>query len=214
MPCFGAVPAIRRRAGPRLRALGLWGGLLWALACPAAQVEGLTVEDVVPVGGQRLPLQGAGVSRSWMVRVYAIALYAPAGAESLAALQAQGGPRRLAITLLRDVSAREFREAITDQLAQARPGPDRQALDTVARHLVQAVAARGTGLAAGDRLTFDWVPGTGTVVELNQRPLIEPVRGNAFQEALLAVWLGEQASDTPLRAALLGQRPGRLTALR
>jgi hypothetical protein len=37
----------------------------------------VAVDDAVQVAGRRLQLHGAGVSRSWLLRVYAIALYLP-----------------------------------------------------------------------------------------------------------------------------------------
>ena len=184
--------------------LGLFGVLLTPPLARAALLEGVAVDDTVQVAGRRLQLHGAGISRSWLVRVYAIALYLPEHSASLAEVRQTEGPRRIAIALMRDVSAEDFRSAITDQLSSDEAGVDRTALQGPARQLVQAVARRPQGLRKGDLLTLDWVPGTGTVVELNHQPFIEPVRGRAFYDALLGVWLGEQVSDTSLRAQLLG----------
>lgn len=184
--------------------LGLFGVLLTPPLARAALLEGVAVDDTVQVAGRRLQLHGAGISRSWLVRVYAIALYLPERSASLAEARQTEGPRRIAIALMRDVSADDFRAAITDQLSCDEPGVDRAALQGPARQLVQAVGRRPQGLHKGDLLTLDWVPGTGTVVELNHQPLIDPVRGRAFYDALLAAWLGEQVTDTTLRAQLLG----------
>lgn len=184
--------------------LGLCSCLLTPPLARAAMLEGVAVDDTVQVAGRRLQLHGAGVSRSWLVRVYAIALYLPERSVSLAEVRQTEGPRRIAIALMRDVSAEDFRAAITDQLSGDASGVDRAALQGPALQLVQAVARRPQGLHQGDLLTLDWVPGTGTVVELNHQPFIDPVRGRAFYDALLAVWLGEQVTDTALRAQLLG----------
>ncbi len=184
--------------------LGLCGSLMGAPSARAASLDGVAVDDAVQVAGRRLQLHGAGISRSWLVRVYAIALYLPDRSASLTEALHTPGPRRIAIALLRDVSAEDFRSAITDRLRRDDGVPDRTALEGPAQRLVQAVGQQPRGLRKGDVLTLDWVPGTGTVVELNHRPLIEPVRGSAFYGALLAVWLGEQAADATLRAQLLG----------
>lgn len=184
--------------------LGLCGCLLTLPTARAATLEGVALDDAVQVAGRRLQLHGAGISRSWLLRVYAIALYLPERSASLAEVRQTEGPRRIAIALMRDVSAEDFRSAITDQLRGDDPGVDRAVLQGPARQLVQAVGHRPQGLHQGDLLTLDWVPGTGTVVELNHQPFIEPVPGRAFYDALLAVWLGEQVTDTTLRAQLLG----------
>lgn len=184
--------------------LGLCGSLMVMPSVRAATLEGVAMDDAVQVAGRRLQLHGAGISRSWLVRVYAIALYLPDRSASLTEALHTEGPRRIAIALLRDVSAEDFRSAITDRLSRDDGMPERTTLEGPAQRLVQAVGRKPRGLRKGDVLTLDWVPGTGTVVELNQQPLIEPVRGSAFYGALLAVWLGEQAADTALRAQLLG----------
>ena len=96
--------------------LGLCGCLLTLPTARAATLEGVAVDDAVQVAGRRLQLHGAGVSRSWLLRVYAIALYLPERSASLAEVRQTEGPRRIAIALMRDVSAEDFRSAITDQL--------------------------------------------------------------------------------------------------
>lgn len=185
--------------------------LAWVgMGCiPAAQAEtvfaGAQIEDTAQVAGQRLQLNGAGISRSWLVDVYVIALYAP---ERIASLQdaARGdGARRIRIALLRDINGSDFRHAIAEHMAAPDEGVDVASLQTPVQHLVQSIASRPQGLRQGDVLTMDWVPGTGTVITLNQKPLMAPVHGFAFYKALLSVWLGDRTSDRGLREQLLGR---------
>lgn len=97
--------------------LGLCGSLMAIPSVRATTLDGVAVDDAVQVAGRRLQLHGAGISRSWLVRVYAIALYLPDRSASLTEALHTPGPRRIAIALLRDVSAQDFRSAITDRLS-------------------------------------------------------------------------------------------------
>ena len=63
------------------------------------------------------------------------------------------------------------------------------------------------GLRKGDRLTLDWVPGVGTVVALNQKPLLAPIADRSVYNALLNVWLGAKPADSSLKTRLLGLSP-------
>lgn len=62
-------------------------------------------------------------------------------------------------------------------------------------------------------LALDWVPGTGTVVWRNHKPLTEPLPDIAFHNALLAIWLGDKPADQTLGARLLGPHAPLRTAL-
>jgi Chalcone isomerase-like len=60
------------------------------------------------------------------------------------------------------------------------------------------------GLKKGDTLITDWVPEKGTTIELNGKPLTEPLPDVAFYNAVLKIWLGDKPADSALKPALLG----------
>jgi hypothetical protein len=61
------------------------------------------------------------------------------------------------------------------------------------------------GLKKGDVLHIDWVPASGTYIELNSKKLIENVPDIAFYNALMRIWLGDKPVDRSLKPALLGE---------
>jgi len=71
--------------------------------------------------------------------------------------------------------------------------------------LSRALAEHTSGLNKGDVLTLDWLPGTGTVMELNKRPVMAPLRDMVIYNALLNIWLGERPADPSLKDKLLGR---------
>jgi hypothetical protein len=60
-------------------------------------------------------------------------------------------------------------------------------------------------LAAGDWFTVDYLPGTGTVISVNGKPQLEPIKEPEFFSALMHIWLGQHPADAQLKDALLGK---------
>ena len=56
----------------------------------------------------------------------------------------------------------------------------------------------------GDIIDFDYSPDMGTTVHLNDKPVGEPIGGGrALYNAVLAIWLGDNAIDDGLKKKLL-----------
>lgn len=181
---------------------------LCVLACwpawPAVEMDGIVLEDCVQVGGKSLKLNGAGISMRLMFKVYAMGLYLPAQRATPQDVLATDGPRRLSITMLRNVRSEDFQRGLTSYVsAEGAALPEAAAAGIL--HLSRALAEQTAGLSKGDVLTLDWLPGTGTVVELNKRPVSAPLRDIAVYNALLNIWLGERPADPTLKDKLLGR---------
>lgn len=172
-------------------------------AAGSTEVEGVALEDSATVGGTTLTLNGAGVGTRLMFKVYAMGLYLQTRARDARDALSVDGPRRLRIVLLRDVSGEDFDDAVTRSAADDKDCDPRISEQMV--RLGRAIARQPQGLRKGDILTLDWVPGTGTVIELNRRPLTGPMRDVAFYQALLNVWLGDRPADSRLKTRLLGR---------
>jgi Chalcone isomerase-like len=182
----------------------------WALAatlCSAASnatmaaslIDGVELDDSARVAGQLLKLNGAGLALRLVFKIYAISLYLPEPKNTVEAVLNADGPRRIAILMLRDVSGEDFSQALAES-----PAAKGQ---TGLMQVGMTIAAQPRGLRKGDRLTLDWVPGTGTVIELNERPLTRPIGDRNFYNALLNVWLGATPADPSLKPKLLGNSP-------
>jgi hypothetical protein len=173
----------------------------------AAELDGVKLDDSAQVAGQNLRLNGAGLSQRLVFKIYAISLYLPEPEKTAEAVLNCDGPSRIAIVMLRDVSGAEFSEAMAEsvsrQIADAGAAPPENGLV----HVGMTIASQPRGLRKGDHLTLDWVPGIGTVIELNQKPLTAPIADRSVYNALLNVWLGAKPADTSLKTRLLGLSP-------
>jgi hypothetical protein len=170
------------------------------------ELDGVRLDDSAQVAGKSLTLNGAGISARLVFKVYAISLYLLERRSTVEGVLSNDGPRRVVILMLRDVSGEEFRQAMMDSLPAH--GDRLGGAPTVAAGMMQlgmSIASRPNGLRKGDTLTLDWIPEVGTVVELNKRPLLEPILDRGVYNALLNIWLGASPADPSLKSKLLGR---------
>ena len=176
--------------------------LLLALALPvqAAEVAGVKFDERVQVAGTALSLSGAGLRERFIFDVYAVALYV---ADPKADRVTQGGAKRVAIHMLRDVDADTFSKALEDGM---RANHDEQAMQALAGRVAElnAIMAAAKQAKKGMDILLDWVPGTGTRVTLDGKASGAPIAGEDFYRALLRVWLGPRPVQDNLKKALLG----------
>ncbi len=173
---------------------------VWA----AVTMAGVKFEETVDVQGQRLHLNGAGIRYKFVVRVYAAGLFVSRPAQSLAEVLAAPGPKRLSVTMLRDIDANELGKLFARGVEDNTP---RGSLSKLIPGLLRMgqIFSEHKRLAAGDAFMVDWIPGSGTVLTIKGK-----VQGEAFKEpeffaAMLGIWLGNSPADYNLKEALLGR---------
>jgi hypothetical protein len=174
------------------------------IAVAAVGTDDPMPDDAPRIAGRPLQLNGAGIGQRFVFKVYAIALYLPEPRHTAEAVLDGDGPSRISIRLLRDVGKLDFAKAIAESAADGRDRPDVEPGATGLLEVGAAIASLPQGLRSGDRLTIDWVPGLGTVIQLNHKPLMQPNADRNLYKALLKVWLGAKPTDAALKTQLLG----------
>ncbi|MGA8006615.1 MAG: chalcone isomerase family protein [Burkholderiales bacterium] len=189
----------------RLRLLLAVVALAAALPAAAAEVAGVKFADQIEAGGKQLVLNGAGLRRKFIFKVYAMALYVPARtADAAAAIDARG-PKRVEIAMLRDVDAKTFSDALREGIEANHSEAEVKAIEPQIGQL-EAVMQRVGTAKEGMRIMLDWAPGTGTQVSIDGAPADAPIPGEDFYRALLRIWLGPHAVQSDLKRALLGTK--------
>ena len=181
-------------------------GVLLSLSAAAAQVEvaGVKLDDTAEVAGTKLQLNGAGIRYKAIFKVYVAALYVGKKIATPEEFFAAAGPKRISITMLREIDSNELGKAFTK-------GFEENATKGELSKLIPGLLRMGQvffdqkKLMAGDSFTSDWIPGVGTVVTVKGK-----VQGEAFKEpeffnALMRIWLGPHPADFQLKDALLGK---------
>jgi hypothetical protein len=180
-----------------IRILLFW---LATFAVQAAEVAGVKLEDKASVAGAELALKGAGLRKRVFFQVYAMGLYV---ADRKGDPIAQGGAKRVAIHMLRDVDADTFAKALVDGM---RPNHDEATMKALEPRIAQlnAIMAEIKEAKKGMTIALDWLPGAGTQVTIDGRAAGKPIEGEDFYRALLRIWLGDKPVQDDLKKALLG----------
>lgn len=183
--------------------LGAFGLALLPRRASSREVAGVWLDEALLQrgSGARMRLAGAGVFRFFFLRYYVCGLYLATEAPAGEALQ-HDAPRRIALVMLRGVSAGEFLWGLDKGLADNSSAAELQALRDSLDALRAAI--RGVGaLARGAHVALDYVPRQGTLLSVDGLVRGPVIAGKAFNDALLRVWLGERPLDSSLKEALL-----------
>ena len=171
-----------------------------ALPLQAAEVAGVKFEERVRVADTELALLGAGLRSRFIFDVYAMALYVrDAKADPIA----QGGPKRIAIRMLRDVDADTFGKALVDGMVPNHDAATMQKLEARIGEL-NALMAQMKEAKKGMAILLDWLPDEGTRLSVQGQPVGKPILGEDFYQSLLRIWLGPKPVQDDLKKALLG----------
>lgn len=183
-------------------------GACLSLALGSAQavdVAGVKVDDSVKVAGKDLVLNGAGVRTKVIFKVYVAALYLPEHSQNVADILKMDGPRRVTMVMMRDISSDDFGQAFMSGLNANTSQADQSKILNQTMKFGEMFALL-PGLKKGDVLHIDWVPGTGTVCEMNGKKIGTTAAGEEFYNAVLRIWLGDHPVDRSLKARMLGGR--------
>jgi len=173
----------------------------WAETVEVANVK---YETAVDIAGQKLQLNGAGIRYKFVVKVYTAALYLTTKASTTQEVLAAHGPKRIHITMLREIDGNELGKLFTKGMEANTPREEFVKSINGVLKLCEVFATR-KALVAGDSFSVDYIPGIGSTLMLNGKPLMtEPIKEPEFFTGLLRIWLGDKPADDGLKDALLG----------
>lgn len=185
----------------------LCGALSLSTASAATvEIAGMKVSESAEVAGAGLELNGSGIRYKGPFKVYLAALYLNKKVATPEAVYAASGPKRVVLTMLRDVESGELGRLFIRSIQDNTPRNDLlKVLPALPR--MGEIFAEQKSLASGDSITIDWVPGTGTVISAKGKVLGQPSKDPEFFHAMLAIWIGKAPVDWALKDALLGIQP-------
>lgn len=179
-------------------------GLLLGLGqvASALEVGGVSFAPQAEVNGSKLDLNGAGVRYKAVFKVYAAGLYTSRKAGSLEEFLKTPGPKRMSITMLREIDAAElgklFSRGMEDNMDRA---TFVQLIPGIMR--MSQIFSDHKKLMAGDSFTLDWIPGQGLSIAVKGKVQGAPFKEPEFFAALMGIWLGKAPADWQLKNALL-----------
>jgi hypothetical protein len=176
---------------------------LLALASPARAVKvgGVEFQDAIDVDGAKLTLNGAGIRKKFVIKVYAGGLYLAAPSKDADAIVAADAPKRVRMVFLRDVSRKQIMDAYRDGFRANSGGPNLEPLLAKLEKLTPAIP----DLKEGAEMFVTYVPGKGTTVAAAGGGAPVTVEGKDFADAMFRNWLGGEPADAGLKEAMLGK---------
>ena len=173
---------------------------LTALSASAATVAGVNLEDRTTVNNQTLVLNGAGLRKKFVVKVYVGGLYLPAKQGSAATVIATDQPRKMVMHFLYSVSKSQMAEAWSEGLADNTPNASPEV-----KTAFKTLESWMEDVPKGNRIVLTYVPGIGTTVEVNGKNK-GTLGGKAVSDAILNTWIGpDPAPGADFKKAVLGQ---------
>lgn len=170
----------------------------------AVEVAGVKFDDKARVGNADLVTNGGGLRKKAFFKVYAMVLYLPERVGDADGALAAKGARRVAISLLRDLSAQQFAEALQDGVASNHSETEMAALKDRLKQFSDAMLSAGEA-KTGTSVWIDWIPESGTRLTVNGQAKGKDIAGEDFYKALLKIWLGNKPVQDDLKQALLGK---------
>ena len=175
-----------------------------SLAVPQAvaqEVEGVEVPESLPFGDHTLTLNGAGMRTKFFVDAYIAALYLPEVSSEADAIIQADAPANIRVFITSDlITGKRFSEAVMDGFVRATHGnlgPIRAQIDTM-------IATFRADMKQGDVFDLHYLPGRGTEIYRNG-DLQTVAPGLDFKQAMMAIWLSEDAVQGSLRERMLAQ---------
>jgi hypothetical protein len=171
-----------------------------ALAFPvsARELAGVSMPDGVTVGEKTLKLNGMGVRKKFIFKVYVAGLYLQAPSKDAAAILAADAPRLIQMRYVRDVGKDKIAEAF-------REGFQNNAPDLAAKQkaAIDKMIASVPDVKDGETMSFTYVTGQGTTLNCAGKDLFA-AEGKEFADAVFALWLGPKPPSEDLKSGLLG----------
>jgi len=179
-------------------AVALVGLLAGAVSAQAKELAGVTMPDTLSAGGTTLTLNGLGLRKKAIVKVYVGGLYLQAPSKDAAAILSADAPKAVRMHFVRSVS----KEQLIDSFKQGLEGNAKEKA-AAQKANVEKLFGMLSDVKDGDAMTFSYVPGKGTTVSKGDKA-IGTIEGGDFAGALFAVWLGPKPPSDDLKKGMLG----------
>jgi hypothetical protein len=185
---------------PKMMPLLLSLMLLVPSVVSAAKLADVTMEDKITVNGQTLVLNGLGLRKKLFIKVYVGGLYLQAKMSNPASILASDTSRRMVLHFLYSVSKDQMCDAWEEGLEANVPNASAEV-----KNAFKTLCSWMEPIPKTNRLVLTYVPGTGTIVEINGKNK-GTLPGKATADAIVSTWIGPKpAMGDDFKNAVLGK---------
>ena len=183
------------RAGAIAMALGLF-----AVSMPVAagELAGAKLPDTLASAGKTLKLNGLGLRKKAVFKVYVGGLYLETASKDGAAILAADAPKAVTMHFLRSIEKAKLVEAYTEGFEN-----NAKAKAAAQKANVDRFLGLVTDVKEGSEFTVLYAPGAGTTV-LRDGKEAGKIEGKDFSDVVFSLWLGPKPPSEDLKKGMLG----------
>jgi hypothetical protein len=166
-------------------------------AALAGELAGITMPDTLKAGEKTLKLNGLGLRKKAVFKVYVGGLYLESPSKDAGAILASDQAKAIRMHFLRDLTKAELVGAFQEGFeANAKDkGAQKAAFDKM--------LALVPDVKEGTTMTFAYLPGKGTTLHAGTKEL-GVFEGKGFADAVFSIWLGPKPPSEELKKGMLG----------
>lgn len=165
-----------------------WGG----------ELAGVTMPDTAQVGGETLTLNGMGLRKKAVIKVYVAGLYLTEKSNDASAILQADSARRTAMEFRFGVGAEKMCDAWKEGLEANTANPSAEL-----KGKFDQLCEYQADMDKGQMMVYTYVPGKGTEVEI-EGEVKGTIEGKDFADALFACWIGPKPPSAGFKKGLLG----------
>ncbi|MGO9614238.1 MAG: chalcone isomerase family protein [Dissulfurispiraceae bacterium] len=166
-------------------------------AVRAAELAGAKLPDTLSVGDKILKLNGLGLRKKAVFKVYVGALYLASLSKNAGAILAADQAKAIRLHFLRDLTKKQLVEGFQEGFEANAPDKAAQ------RAAFDKMLALVPDVKQGETLTFTYLPGKGTTLQVGNKDL-GVFAGKGFADAVFSIWLGPKPPTEDLKKGMLG----------
>ena len=190
-----------RQVGGTFSAMLMVGGLLWT--SPATASTNLTFPHQFQDHGITMELQGVGLKRVLLVKAFEAGLYKEPGADLMS------GAKNIRVNYFVSIPGKKLSDftikSMKDNVSESQFQAIQSEVDLMRLYFVD--------LKPGDMYELLYIPEVGTKF-IHNGNLVGVIEGEAFAQALYAVWIGDKPFDDKIKEKILGSADSSVTQQR
>jgi hypothetical protein len=189
---------MKRLSRLSLAAFALSGLFPAARPALAREMAGVSLPDTLSAGDKTLKLNGLGLRKKAIFKVYVGGLYLEAPSKDATAIVAADASKAVRMHFLRDLKKSQLTEAFSEGFeanAKEKATAQKAALDKL--------LALVPDVKEGETLSFVYVPGKGTTFFAGEKAL-GTFEGKDFADVVFLLWLGPMPPSEDLKKGMLG----------
>lgn len=163
----------------------------------AGELAGITLPDTLKTGDKTLKLNGLGLRKKAVFKVYVGGLYLESPSKDAAEIVASDHAKAIRMHFLRDLTKAQLVEAFQE-------GFEANVKDGAAQKpAFEKMLALVPDVKEGTTMTFTYLPGKGTTLSAGSKEL-GAFEGKGFADAVFSIWLGPKPPSEDLKKGMLG----------